>query len=257
MPRRRRIESPSGIYHITMRGIDKQIIFEEERDYAIFLNLLKKAKVKTHFELFAYCLMDNHIHLLVKANSLSVLESAVKSFASAFVFVFNAKYKRTGPLFQDRFHSEIVTTDSYFLTVLRYIHNNPKKAGIVNDPNRYRWSSSRLYFGLEKNNPLNIDTQFAANICGSMTTLRAFLFQANHDECLDIVEPKYRMDDSAAIKVILKCSACTNLHELADMPKNSRPALIRKLKKRGISVRQISRLCGFSRSTVERVFSSK
>ena len=145
MPRRAREKSKTGVYHVIFRGINKQRIFEEEQDYRKFLYALKDQQPKSEYEIYAYCLMTNHIHLLMKEGE-EELGTVFRRIASKYVQWYNGKYERVGHLFQDRFKSEVVETPGYFLGVLRYIHQNPLKAGMVQKLSDYPWSSYREYF---------------------------------------------------------------------------------------------------------------
>ena len=116
--------SQSGIYHVMLRGINQQQIFESSEDYEKFIQMIEICKTISKFKIFAYCLMGNHIHLLIKQES-EPLEQIFKRMGGRFVYWYNTKYQRSGHLFQDRFKSEPVEDDRYFLTVLRYIHQNP------------------------------------------------------------------------------------------------------------------------------------
>ena len=127
MPRKARIESKSGIYHIMLRGINRQQIFEDDEDFEKFLWVLKDVKQLSRFKLYGYCLMGNHIHLLLKPEN-EPLELIFRRIGSKYVYWYNLKYQRTGHLFQDRFKSEPVESISSFFVVLRYIHQNPQKA---------------------------------------------------------------------------------------------------------------------------------
>ena len=128
MPRQARRKSESGIYHILLRGINRQQIFEDIEDFEKFLEVLKDCKAISDYKLFAYCLMSNHVHLLIKEEK-EPIEQIMKRIATRFVYWYNIKYQRVGHLFQDRFKSEPVENDAYFMTVIRYIHQNPLKAG--------------------------------------------------------------------------------------------------------------------------------
>ena len=144
MPRQARKKSENGIYHIMLRGINQQQIFEDEEDYAKFLDILKECKEISEYKVFAYCLMGNHIHLLVKEGTEN-LEQMFKRICGRFVYWYNTKYRRVGHLFQDRFKSEPVDSERYFFTVLRYIHQNPVKAGICKRVEDYIYSSYSEY----------------------------------------------------------------------------------------------------------------
>ncbi|TLS38639.1 transposase [Pseudalkalibacillus caeni] len=116
MPRKARRKSSTGIYHVILRGINKQTIFEEDEDKRKFLETLKKYKRISQFELYSYCLMDNHVHLLIKESEETV-SKALKRISSSYVYWYNMKYERIGHLFQERFKSETVETRAYFLTL--------------------------------------------------------------------------------------------------------------------------------------------
>ena len=121
MPRTPREKSPSGIYHIMMRGINRQSIFSDDEDNEKFLTTLSDCKELCGFELYGYCLMGNHVHLLLKEADEDIGQ-IVKRISSRYVIWFNRKYMRSGHLFQERFKSEAINNDKYFVTILRYIH---------------------------------------------------------------------------------------------------------------------------------------
>ena len=132
LPRIAREKSRSGIYHVMLRGINKQNIFEEAEDYKKMMDLLRQRKEAGGITLYGYCLMSNHIHLLLREEK-EPLNIEMKRIGSKYAIWFNTKYQRIGHLFQDRFKSEAVEDEPYFLTVLRYIHYNPVKAGLVDN----------------------------------------------------------------------------------------------------------------------------
>ena len=130
MPRVQRVKGEFSTYHVVQRGNEKKKIFRDDEDKAKFLETLAKAREKYNFLLYAYCLMDNHIHLLVNDNG-NDISKLMKSINVSYVSYFNRAYQRCGHLFQDRFKSELVKDDRYLLEVSRYIHNNPVKAKMV------------------------------------------------------------------------------------------------------------------------------
>lgn len=149
MARRAREVSPTGVYHICLRGVNKQRIFEYPEDYRYFKKVLHKVmymdkeghELETPaFSIHAYCLMDNHIHLLLGVQTLP-LGDIIKRVAGAYAQYFNLHYSRVGHLFQDRFRSEVCCDADYFYTLLTYIHNNPVKAGVCQSPDQYAHSS--------------------------------------------------------------------------------------------------------------------
>ena len=139
MPRQSRKNSGTGIYHVMLRGINRQNIFEDSDDYFKFIKLLHQSahpKDEKGLELpplclfYAYCLMPNHVHLLLCEKNWPLGE-IVKSIAASYALYYNKKYGRIGHLFQDRFKSEPCNDAHYFMTLFRYIHQNPVKAGLV------------------------------------------------------------------------------------------------------------------------------
>ena len=144
MPRTARIKSPTKLYHVTARGSNKQILFNEQADFKVFMEILKKNMIECGFELYAYCLMDNHYHLVIRDNK-DQIDVIFKKINTAYAYYFNTKYERTGHLFQDRFFSEPLVTANQLVNTIRYIHRNPVKAGICSDISDYRYSSYNDY----------------------------------------------------------------------------------------------------------------
>ena len=156
MPRAPRIKSKTGIYHIVMRGINHQTLFEDEEDRNRFIQTLQRYREICEYKLYAYCLMDNHLHLLLMEGK-EPLETVMRRIGGSYVLRYNRKYGRVGHLFQDRFKSEPVEDDVYFLTVLRYIFQNTVKAGIVSKNEYYLWTNYIDY--IERSN--RTDTNFS------------------------------------------------------------------------------------------------
>ena len=142
MPRQARVKSESGYAHLIVRGIGRQALFEAREDYRFYLAILERYSHETEIQVCAYCLMENHVHLLVcDANARIAL--MMKKLGVSYSQYFNRKYKRQGHLFQDRYLSEPIDDERYLLTVFRYILNNPQKVGI--SAADYEWSSYRLF----------------------------------------------------------------------------------------------------------------
>ena len=246
MPRSKRERSNSGVYHVMLRGINRQNIFEDEEDRLKFLEVLKECKKKSGFRLFAYCLMGNHIHLLLKAEK-EELEQIFRRIGSSYVYWYNSKYSRTGHLFQDRYKSEPVEDDGYFLTVLRYIHQNPQKAGLCRKLSDYQWSSYRDYIdgsGIT-------DTEYALSMLGekrdiALTQFEEYTNEQNIDCCLETEQVDRRLHDREALEIIKSTCGITNASEFQDMDTKRRNKIIAKLKDKNFSIRQISRLTGIS-----------
>ena len=244
MPRQARQRSESGYLHLIVRGIGRQAIFEEREDYAFYLSILRRFSAETEIAVCAYCLMENHVHLLVydAQNRASVM---MKKLGVSYSHYFNQKYARSGHLFQDRYLSETVEDEAYLLTVFRYILNNPRKAGICSAED-YEWSSYRLYSA-----PATfVDTRPFQELLGEGARYAAFIAADNDDKCLDCdLLPR---GDVWARKVIQDCLNAQNGTALQDFDRQARDAALRQLKEKGLTVRQIERLTGISRNIVQR-----
>lgn len=247
MPRQPRQKSESGIYHIMLRGINQQVIFEEDEDCDKFLETLEKYKAVSGYRIYAYCLMSNHIHILLKVEK-EDLEQIMKRIAGSYVYWYNWKYYRKGHLFQDRFKSEPVEDDEYFLTVMRYIHQNPVKSEIVNSVSEYKYSS---YYEYEKESQI-VDTEFAFSILSKENFL-LFNNKINDEKCLDIEEVSFRLSDADAKEIIRKISKCESAIEFQMLDSEKRNSYLKKLKLKGMSIRQISRLTGISFAIIRKI----
>ncbi len=131
-------------YHVINRGNNREVIFVEQEDYTHYLNTVQRYKKKYGFKLFAFCLMTNHVHMLIKVEGDVSISRIMQSITIAHTRFYNYKYQRSGHVWQGRFMSPIVSEDDHLLTVMRYIEQNPLRARMVKDVGEYRWSSYLL-----------------------------------------------------------------------------------------------------------------
>ena len=234
-----------------LRGINKQDIFEDEEDVERLLETIKKYKEVSEFDIFAYCIMSNHIHMLIRETEESI-SNIIKRISSSYVFWYNKKYERCGHMFQERFRSEAVESDEYFLSVLRYIHQNPVKAGIVKDILDYNWNSYKEYIGKTE----IVDIDFALDMYSSdrkraIELFQDFNMQKNNDMCLED-EEKSRVSDSE-VKEYFKELDIMDPKKVRQLEKGKRDEILKKLKiKNGVTIRQLSRITGISKSVIDR-----
>jgi putative transposase len=246
MPRTARVKSSTGIYHIILRGINRETIFRDDEDSNKFLQTLSKYRAKCGFQLYAYCLMNNHIHLLIKeeAEDLSI---SLKRIGTSYVYWYNWKHERCGPLFQDRFRSEAVEDDQYFLTVLRYIHQNPLKANIVGKLSEYHWSSYPEYLKesslIDKDFPLRL---FAVNEVNAISKFVEFHQLKKSESCLEVSEKRKWKDKDAAVLITDLCGV-DDCKDLGKMDISKQNTCYKQLYDKGLSVLQLSRLTGVGR----------
>lgn len=144
MPRVRREKCPNSIYHVIVRGNNREDIFKDYADRIAYLKRLKRYKEKFKVEIYAYCMMTNHVHLLVHDKGEDI-SKFMQGLSLSYAIHFNKKYDRCGHVFQGRFTSVMVRSDEYFIHVSKYIHLNPVKANIVEEAIQYNWSSFKAY----------------------------------------------------------------------------------------------------------------
>ena len=231
-----------------LRGINHQQLFEDAEDYLRFLSILRECKEVCAYKLYAYCLMGNHVHLLMQEGK-EPLDLIFKRIGGRFVYWYNLKYQRAGHLFQDRYKSEPVETDAYFLTALRYIIQNPMKAGLEEKPGTYGWSSYAAYTG--KPDGLT-DSEMAIEMLGGQEALLAYLAERNEDRLLDLTERKQGLTDEQAKNVIKKISGCDNIEQFQKLPGDKQNEYVKRFRNKNISIRQISRLTGVSMGIVRK-----
>ena len=264
MARKARLASDSGIYHVMLRGVNRQDIFESDKDFLKFLSLMERVAfpvdetgkpTKPLLVFYAYCLMPNHVHLLVKEQKCCRISDAIKSISVSYAYYYNQKYEHLGHLFQDRFRSETVNDMEYFVTLLRYIHQNPVTGGLVNNVRYYRWSSWREFDpGMVCNVPL----------CATNAVFSKISFDAL-EELIEESLPKtrrmldfdndtsVRMDDDEVRAFIHEACGIETISEIQHYPKAQRNEVLKKLIEYGAGFRQITRVTGISRGVFEKL----
>lgn len=265
MPRLRRRRGKSQTYHIMIRGNERKNLFLDDYDRLRFIDTLYEKKKEKEFELYAYCLMDNHVHLLIKEGS-DELARIMKRINTSYAYYFNKKYKRIGHVFQDRYKSEIIEDEKYLLAAARYIHNNPVKAGIVKEASQYKWSSFGDYAGMKKSwgDIIDIGTMlgiFSDNEEKAKILLIEFTNQANEDIFLE-----YREENKHIKTITTEKEAEEYVQEFletrgikkADLQDRKnlsiRNDLVKELKdKSELSIRQIAGILELDRNAVQRV----
>ncbi|UCE41437.1 MAG: transposase [Candidatus Aminicenantes bacterium] len=145
MPRVERIIPEDGAMHIMCRGNNKQTILSKYQDKSMYYCLLKKYKEENRVHILHYCLMNNHVHLIVKLNSQSLLSRFMKQVNLSYFFYYKNIYDYCGHMWQDRFKSNLIETDIYLLQCGKYIELNPVRAGLVASPEMYTFSSYNYY----------------------------------------------------------------------------------------------------------------
>ena len=234
-----------------IRGINQQNIFSTDKDDEKFIAILAKYQQTSDYEIYAYCLMGNHVHILIKEGN-EPLSHSMKKIGTSYVSWYNWQYNRKGHLFQDRYKSETVEDDAYFLTVLRYIHQNPLKAGLVTHIGSYKWSSYAEYI----NQPKIINSEFALKMfhqdkAKAIEGFKRFNQEPNNDGCLEMPTKRKTLSDKE-IRNLVSNKYHTELALLSNEQVKTQIEVLRYLKElEGCSLRQVSRLTGL---TVYKIF---
>ncbi len=246
MPRTFRKLSNTGFYHLISRGVDRTVIFYDDDDHIYFKKLIKEIAVEEIVDVCCYCLMDNHFHLLVKMNSKVFPSFFMKRVLTRYTYYYNRKYKRSDCLFQDGFKSECVENDKCFLTIFRYICNNPVKARIVDKAYDYRWSSAHelLVDGCGFT-----DLNYVLALIKKDEIIRA-LTESVDDRCADIVEDNYRIADTVAIKEFEQHYKQLRTNDIRSLVGANKTEAVSYLFSTNCSERQISRITEISRGTL-------
>lgn len=245
-----------------LRGINRDVIFHDDIDSLKMIKILREVSSPTERNneivpegcvIHAYCLMSNHIHLLVEERNESIGRT-MKRIGVSYVSYYNKKYDRIGPLFQGRFRSEPVDDAAYFIKLMAYIHLNPVKAGLVSSPVDYKWSSWNEY--------MLPDIVRGHGICDltfpfsglTVDELRQTL--AHNIELKPFVlfaSENHRLSEQEAMAMAREVlPEVIEFKNVLDLPREQRISVVQELHQKGLGLSQISRLTGISETSVRR-----
>lgn len=145
MGRKTRVYYNHAVYHVSIRGNNRQAVLKAGEDKKSFLETLSKFRERFGFKLYGFVLMDNHAHLVVETNTIANISKVMQAITLSYSQKFRHKYNYTGYVWQGRFKSNLIEGDGYILECIEYIHNNPVRAEIVMHPKDYLWSSYHFY----------------------------------------------------------------------------------------------------------------
>ena len=257
MTRIPRSYSFSKRYHIMLKWIDNQKIFYDNQDRRVFLDKLVKTKKDFNLKIYAFCLMDNHVHMVIKSEK-EFLSKSMQSLTIRYVQYFNKKYKRIGTLVQSRFKSKNIEDQRYFLEVCRYVHRNPENAGIARTED-YEWSSYQEYLGKEKiidktallyyfNNNINEFIKYTAknNVYEYLSELAEYelIGKLTDMQVTNIIMKLFNIKDVSKIPYFFK-----NQDTIALMQSISKMKIIK-----GTNKTQIARIIRVSRKIIEQLW---
>lgn len=262
MSRKIRQLNHSGIYHIFIQGYNKTEIFKDESDKIFFINILSNNALQNNLKIFAYCILDDHAHLLIWDfnNLLSIL---MKEITKKYAYYLNKKHERTGKVFHDRFRSEPIEDIESLFSILNFIHNDPIRTNLVNQPSHYQWSSYNSYL---YNNHVE-DSFVSTNELINRLSLNNYvsnelLLQSTNNtsnnkfiDCNNIINNKTILSEDEA-KLFIK-DYLENKNQTLESIKTNwelRFALVHELKeKSNLSIRKIASLLSLTRGIVQNI----
>lgn len=244
MTRTARKHSETGLYHAMLRGCAGLLIFEDDNDRCYFVNLMSRRLSKFDIEILCWCLMDNHVHILVEDPN-DAISNGFHGLATAYARYFNFKTGRRGPLFQDRFESVPIESERQLLNCVRYIHNNPAKAHMA-AVDEYRWSSFSEYMG----EPRVCSCSRVLDILGSSERFYEFSKSTVPNDYFVITGGRIQDIDAleAATALLDPVRPC----DIKTLPRSERDVLLADLKQRGFTIDQLVRITGIGRSIIQR-----
>ena len=245
MPHRGRAQSESGFYHAVPKGLNDQILFESDGDRRFYISLLRRAQEETGAQIHAYCLMSNHVHLVLEATK-DALGMFLKFVHERYGSYFANKTGRRGGIFYRPSWSEPIETDEHLLCAVRYVHANPTAAGIC-PPFDYEWSSAKDYLGRRGITRIEL----VLNMLGGVTGFLEFS-RPEHGTALPFEGSALRghLTDEEAAHIASDVLGQPADGLAAASPEHRRESL-RLLRNRGLSVRQLARVCGLGKHSVQ------
>ena len=242
MSRKPRQKSQTGLYHITMRGNGKQLLFEDDEDRRRILSLIRSSIARFNIRLIAWCLMGNHVHLVLSDPD-DNLSEAMHLVMSCYATWYNRRHGHVGHVFQDRFSSASISSEEYLLDAIRYVHFNPQKAGIC-PYDVYRWSS-HLDYAERDPDIATVDLALARFAFPRICDYLAFMDASNGA----VVRPPTggRIGEDEALDVgasLIRSFGLSELSAVKALDKSKRNEVLAAMREAGLSIRQIQRLTG-------------
>ncbi len=246
------------MYHIIFKGIGRQNLFEERADYEKMKSIIATVKEEMEFDLYAYCLMTNHVHLFIKEKNIGDISKIMSKILSHYATWFNIKYMRSGPLFNNRYLSEPVEDEKYYLNLVRYIHQNPLKARITGRIGQYQYSS---YADYVNGDSLFTDIDFLLNMLSDnrKTAVESFIeLNSSDEEDSFEITSSYKKSDSHIRRIIKSELDIDDPALIKSFDMELRNAVVKKLvEEMGISKSALERETGISRGTIIRICKGK
>lgn len=247
MPRTRRERSESGYYHVTLRGNGKQLLFETSKDRTVFMEAVRSSFMRSGISLIAWCLMGNHVHLIID-DPHDHMGEALHRVASSYASYFNRTFGHTGHVFEGRYGSVPIRDDEQLLAAVRYVHDNPLK-GMGIPPDRYPWSSYTEYASGVSH---YAQTDVLLALLGGV---QSFIALSKHRGGA-IYRPAFRKfadedERDLAARHVFETYGCTAA-SVKELPRGMRDEVLKALCDHGLPIRFVQRLTGIGEWTIRK-----
>lgn len=254
MSRRAREESPTGFYHVMMRGVNKEKIFQLSKHKELLIEILKEELKEANVKMGAYCIMDNHVHIVIKSELID-LSKFLKKVNIKFAMRYNKNFDRVGHVFQGRYRSEIILNDMHLIQVVRYVHKNPVKAGIVSNIQKYKWSSYKDYL---LQGSIMISDEIKSLVLDIVQGKKGFETFHSKDEILlflDIDEEFEKNKDELANNLINNYCKEKGIIEASQIKNNQMDleGIVILLRQKQFTNREVADLLEINRNTVNKI----
>ncbi|MCL2144535.1 MAG: transposase [Endomicrobia bacterium] len=234
-------------FHVMVQGIGKETIFPDDNSKGYYLSTMSEAKIDNKIFIFAFCVMDNHAHILIKAEKIKDISLFMKEVNTEYARYYNTTRKRIGYVFRGRFKSEVIDDEKYLINCIAYIHNNPVKAKLENDAKEYKYSSYKNYISHSG----IIDFEEAKKYYDiSPSNIEAIMEEKSHSEWLEHDDRKYEESEDVLEELVKKYNISTNRVNYDLAVKISKELIERS----GISLRRCAEILGVQRERLRLAF---
>lgn len=244
MSRTPRKNKNGKIHHIIVQGINKEYIFENEKYKKYYIKQITNNEVL----IIAYCIMDNHAHILICSDEINKISKYMQKINTAFAKFYNEEENRVGYVFKDRYKSEVITNSKYLKTCIAYIHNNPVKAGMVTHPKEYKFSSYNKYLEHQL-----VDRETINIVFGEIENyIIEFVELHKIDEKIKFLDSVEKIDVKNIINNYI-INKKTTIEDIKKQKNEFNSMILEIIKNENISINKISNILGVSRTKIMKI----